>query len=62
MVRWEQWIQQHNWNEADYRGEQYKELALADVKGNNDLIGDLLTWFIKNIHRDILRQVLILLN
>ena len=46
-------IQKHQLDEADYRGEQYKDWH-RDVKGNNDLLSITQPEVIKNIHLDYL--------
>jgi 5-methyltetrahydrofolate--homocysteine methyltransferase len=46
-------IQQQQLDEADYRGEQYKNWH-CDVKGNNDLLAITQPDIIKNIHRQYL--------
>jgi 5-methyltetrahydrofolate--homocysteine methyltransferase len=43
-------IQQHQLDEADYRGEKYKDWH-CDVKGNNDLLSVTQPDIIKDIHR-----------
>jgi 5-methyltetrahydrofolate--homocysteine methyltransferase len=43
-------IQQHQLDEADYRGEKYKDWH-CDVKGNNDLLSVTQPEIIKDIHR-----------
>ncbi|WP_412972763.1 homocysteine S-methyltransferase family protein [Glaciecola sp. MF2-115] len=47
-------IQERQLNEADYRGEQYKDWH-CDVKGNNDLLSITQPELIKNIHRAYLQ-------
>lgn len=47
-------IQAHKFDEADYRGEQYKDWH-CDVKGNNDLLSITQPEVIKQIHIDYLR-------
>ncbi|MFT7260128.1 MAG: 5-methyltetrahydrofolate--homocysteine methyltransferase [Glaciecola sp.] len=46
-------IQEQQLDEADYRGEQYKNWH-CDVKGNNDLLAITQPDIIKNIHREYL--------
>jgi methionine synthase I (cobalamin-dependent) len=46
-------IQEQQLDEADYRGEQYKNWH-CDVKGNNDLLAITQPNIIKNIHREYL--------
>ncbi len=46
-------IQQHNLQEADYRGERFKDWH-TDIKGNNDLLNITQPDIIKNIHREYL--------
>jgi 5-methyltetrahydrofolate--homocysteine methyltransferase len=46
-------IQRHKLNEADYRGERFKDWHL-DVKGNNDLLSITQGDIIKGIHRQYL--------
>lgn len=46
-------IQRHKLEEADYRGESFKDWPL-DVKGNNDLLCLTNPALIKNIHKDYL--------
>ena len=47
-------IQAHKFEEADYRGEQYKDWH-CDLKGNNDLLSITQPETIKQIHLDYLR-------
>lgn len=47
-------IQQHKLEEADYRGERFKDWS-CDVKGNNDLLSITQPEIIKNIHLEYLR-------
>ncbi len=48
-------IQRHNLEEADYRGERFKDWH-CDVKGNNDLLSITQPELIKNIHLEYLRS------
>jgi 5-methyltetrahydrofolate--homocysteine methyltransferase len=47
-------IQQHNFTEEDYRGEQFKDFHVS-VKGNNDMLSLTQPEAIKEIHREYLR-------
>ena len=46
-------IQRHKLEEADYRGEQFKDWA-SDIKGNNDLLSITQPHIIEGIHRQYL--------
>jgi 5-methyltetrahydrofolate--homocysteine methyltransferase len=46
-------IQQHQLNEADYRGERFKDWP-TDLKGNNDLLSLTQPQIIKEIHKEYL--------
>lgn len=48
-------IQEHNLQEPDYRGDEYKDWH-SDLKGNNDLLSITQAELIKNIHLDYLRS------
>ena len=54
-------IQRYKLNEADYRGERFKDWP-SDVKGNNDLLCLTQPQIIKEFIKNILKQVLILLK
>src|SRR5690348_18075102 len=47
-------IQRHKLEEADYRGERFKDWA-SDLKGNNDLLCITQPQIIKAIHREYLQ-------
>ncbi len=46
-------IQRHNLQEADYRGERFKDWH-SDLKGNNDLLSITQPQIIKEIHKEYL--------
>jgi methionine synthase I (cobalamin-dependent) len=54
-------IQQYKLEEADYRGERFKDWP-SDLKGNNDLLCLTQPQIVKEIHKNILKQGLISLR